>query len=618
MNWFCKWQIVLSSLFTITSASLAGQNYLQQRVTITKGDLTVRELLLAISQQVHCRFAYNSQTIPEDSLVHVNVLNKPLKELLNNVFGSNVHCKQRDEYIIIQRTLEDGQWYVSGYVNDESSGEPLRDVSVYQPQQLVATLTNDVGFFRLRLRSSYAGLPLVISKMSYRDTTLILNPAISEVAVSILPKDYSLDSFVFNPRNRINKTWYGRLFFSSKQRIQGLNLSKFFVSQPYQLSLLPSIGTHGRLSPQVGNKVSINMLGGYNASLNGVEFGGLFNIIRKDMKYAQFAGLFNVVGGHSRGLQAAGIYNQAFDTVIGVQAAGIANLGGRYLQGLQASGILGLLRGSVRGCQTAGIVAISGGAVHGAQTAGVLSVCKKQVRGLQIAGVTSFSADSIVGCQVAGLVTVARSSVRGSQVAGLCNTTAGDVRGWQIAGLLNVATCVHGSQVGIINISDTIAGYSFGLFNFIRKGKHQIGIGPTELFPVAASARLGTQKLYTVWAAGVAPRSDEQAYGFGWGLGKAWQVTPLISLYTEASLQQVYLGSWDRLSHLYRLQAFVHYKLSKLLGAYLGPAYCVFDFNQRTPERGFKALTPNKNIGAHSFGEDVWGWTGWHLGITLF
>jgi hypothetical protein len=56
------------------------------------------------------------------------------------------------------------------------------------------------------------------------------------------------------------------------------------------------VGTHGKLSGQVTNNFSFNILGGYGAGVNGAEVGGLFNIDKKDVKYTpRWAASFNVV-----------------------------------------------------------------------------------------------------------------------------------------------------------------------------------------------------------------------------------------------------------------------------------------------------------------------------------
>lgn len=68
---------------------------------------------------------------------------------------------------------------------------------------------------------------------------------------------------------------------SKAQKIHSLNLGNFFMALPYQMSLVPGAGTQGKLSSQVVNKVSINMIGGYTGGVRGAEIAGYSTRPRK-------------------------------------------------------------------------------------------------------------------------------------------------------------------------------------------------------------------------------------------------------------------------------------------------------------------------------------------------
>jgi hypothetical protein len=92
-------------------------------------------------------------------------------------------------------------------------------------------------------------------------------------------------------------------------------------------------------SPQVVNKFSLNLAGGYTAGTNGFEIGGLFNINKGDSRYLQLAGIFNLVGGTMTGLQLAGAHNGALDSVKGVQLSLFTNDAAKQLYGVQISAL---------------------------------------------------------------------------------------------------------------------------------------------------------------------------------------------------------------------------------------------------------------------------------------
>ena len=156
--------------------------------------------------------------------------------------------------------------------------------------------------------------------------------------------------------NKVEKTWLAKVFLSSRQRVQSLNLSKFFADKPFQFSLTPGLGTHGLMGAQVINKFSLNILGGYTAGVNGVEIGGLFNIVKKDVHKLQVGGIFNVVGGEVKGVQIGGLHNKVLDSVIGLQIAGFNNKVNGPLTGVQLGGIYNKVNGNVSGLQIAGAV----------------------------------------------------------------------------------------------------------------------------------------------------------------------------------------------------------------------------------------------------------------------
>ena len=84
----------------------------------------------------------------------------------------------------------------------------------------------------------------------------------------------------------------------------------------------------------------------------------------------------------------------------------------------------------------------------------------------------------------------------GAQVSGLMNICGGDIYGAQISGLLNFGTRVHGSQIGVFNFSDSVAGVPVGFLSFVRKGYHQLEISANESFPLNLALRTGVRQFY--------------------------------------------------------------------------------------------------------------------------
>ncbi|QNK63138.1 hypothetical protein H7F33_01020 [Pedobacter sp. PAMC26386] len=232
-------------------------------------------------------------------------------------------------------TNDNDIYSITGVVVDEQSGRRLMNVSVYEKQQLVSTLTDEHGYFKLRCKADVRGaLRITASKILYRDTFLNFLQF-----VAITNRSCAADYNRAAKGNKVEGTGIGRLLISARQRIQSLNIPDFFAKRPFQVSLVPGLSSHGMFSSQVVNKVSVNFIGGYTAGVSGLELGGIFNINKDDSKYLQLAGVFNLVGGNFTGLQLVGVNNRALDTVKGVQLAGFTNKAESQVNGVQIASL---------------------------------------------------------------------------------------------------------------------------------------------------------------------------------------------------------------------------------------------------------------------------------------
>lgn len=261
-------------------------------------------------------------------------------------------------------------------------------------------------------------------------------------------------------------------------------------TKPAQVSLLGPLGSNGLRAGQTVNHVSINLLGGYAAGVEGFEAGGLVNVDR--------------------------------DTVAGVQLAGLANVVGRHLNGFQAAGLANVLGGPGRGVQAAGLLNLATRPVAGAQLAGLFNYAGPRKHAVEME-LTASTAD-VVGTTSA-VVPVEDAPAgrdKAAQVAGLFNVALTEVRGGQVAGLLNVAHTVRGVQLaGLVNIADSVQGVSLAPFNFVRHGYHRLEATYSETWPVTLSLKLGgSAAFYTFLTAaydgfGAGPRRWATGYGFG-------------------------------------------------------------------------------------------------------
>lgn len=590
-----------------------AQNILNKSLTIDVSRQRLADVLEIMSNRGNFYFSYNSSVIKKDSLVSITASGKTVREILNSILPQGYEYKESGNHLIIRRApirltlvtnkaiTEDKMYVVSGYVLDDETGHMISNASIYEKSLLASALTNNNGYFKISLKSKAKTAALTVSKEFYEDTTVLIEPKYNqEISVTIVPvsdddritiikpEDYfvpdslrvtvkSSDStsttytFVKVDSGKVESTGFGKFLISTKQRLQSVNLNKFFTDRPFQISLVPGISTHGQMSGQVINNFSLNIFGGYSGGVNGMELGGLFNIDKKDVQWLQAAGLFNMVGGNVNGLQVGGISNTVLKSLQGVQAAGVSNF------------------------------------------------VKGSAGGLQVAGVYNHSSDSVKGFQIAGVGNYASTKASGVQIAGVANFSNREMRGLQMAGVVNYAKKLKGVQIGLINVADSSDGYSIGLINVILHGYHKLSISANELTNTNVAFKTGNRKFYSILQGGMNwGTSDEKIYSFGYGLGSEMRLGKTFSVNPEISGNYLYLGSWDYLNLLSKFNLNLNVKLGKYVALFGGPSFNVYYSQQPVNIIDYKPPMPPPGFNDFNFGTGVNGWVGWNVGISFF
>lgn len=580
----------------LVGVQLQAQGLLNKQIQVQVQQQPIADVLEIISNKGNFYFSYNSTIIKKDSLVTIPAGNRTVKALLEILFPSGFEFRESGQYIIIRRLpielslivkearTEDQHYYVSGYVQDNQTGERINDASVYEKQRLVSALTNEDGFFKLRLKSKFRNAAITVSKQFYADTTVVIRsgynqeiritlapveltgatvivgpsylPAPDSIFVAVPQPDSSTILYLYKRLDslRVQKTAFGKFLLSSRLKMQSVNLGKFFTARPVQVSLTPGLSSNGKMNAQVVNNFSLNILGGYSNGVNGVEIGGVFNLNKNEVKYAQVGGVANIVGGAVTGFQVAGVQNTVLDSVIGVQVGGVSN----------------------------------------------------------------FVKGSYTGAQIAGVVNYTNKAVKGIQIGGVGNVSGREMSGVQIGGVFNYAKRLQGVQIGLINIADSSDGYSIGLINVVLKGYHKLAFYSTELTPFNAAFKTGNHKLYSILLGGVHPDTSRRVVSFGYGIGSEFKVGKPFTLNAELSTQYVFLGSWEYTNLLSRATVNFHWKIGRMFSVFAGPAFNMYMTDQTMAESGYAYPLPGSHTKSFSLGGDRTGWVGWTAGIHLF
>lgn len=484
---------IMLGIFWVFSIPALGQGYLEQEVAIHwEGSGSISEVLDDLERQHGFFFSYPSSALPAAPPQSVDPsFTGNISALLELVFGSQYEFKEMPGYVIVryapnrlqvdtEMDQSGGQAKITGRITQWDTGNPVHYASVYERNQLTSTLSDENGNFELKLRRPGQTIWITLSKEGFRDTTFVVLPTVD---ISARGRG---DRLRFRPEGDasayLEQSLFGRLFIGMRQRLQRINLGGFFGESPYQMSLVPGIGSQGVFGSQMVNKFSLNLIGGYSAGTEGFETAGIFNINRLDVKGVQISGIANMVGGSVSGFQVAGIHNRVYGPRSGVQVAGIHNRSKSHARGLQVAGIIN----------------------H-----------SDSLAQHQIAGIANRAAQS-TGLQIAGIVN--RTETHGLiQVAGISNEALGTVD-TQISGIVNRAANVNNFQLGIINIADSVA-YPIGLINWVKTGRKSLAIGIDEMGAVQLTLRTGGTKLYGILGYAHLMDNPYTPHAFDTGLG---------------------------------------------------------------------------------------------------
>ena len=668
-------------LFCLINSHVYAQSLLDRKISIEVTNQRLSQVLKLISSKGNFYFSYNSNIIARDSLISLSVANRSVKQVLDQLCGNQYKWQQNNNYIILRKapitasTLVASQtpsaeklYTVTGYVLNGETGEKVENVSIYEKQRLVLTTSDDKGFFKIKLKSRYSTASLSISREMYEDTTVVIQPkydqqvtivitpvVASEPMVTIspienelpdtivvkLPSDILATATFAKEEIPVEKTKWGKRLLSAKQNIQSINLKKFFADRTFQVSLTPGLSTHGKLSAQVVNSFSVNVVGGYTAGVNGVELGGAFNVNKNDVKYLQAAGLLNVTGGAVTGVQLSGIHNNVLKDVDGLQSAGISNFVKGNVTGAQMSGIYNHVSGNVKGLQAAGISNFVKGNVTGAQLSSIhnhvlgsftglqasnfSNFIKGKLIGLQLSNIYNVCYDSVFGMQATNIVNFAHKQVSGVQLSAIGNFANREMNGVQISTIFNYAKKLRGVQIGLINVSDTSDGYSIGLINIVFKGYHKIALSTNEVLKFNAAFKTGNSKLYSILLVGY--RGEGGAWGsddtsriisFGYGMGHEFSLGKRFSLNPEFTSQYLYQDNWDNANVMSKLHLQFNLKLGKYVSLFAGPSFTLYYSEKEKSSADLQLPIPTSYHTFDLWDNDVKGWFGWNAGISIF
>ncbi len=602
-------------------------------------------MLTEIEKQGGFSFSYNSEEVVTDKTVTVSLQKVSVRTALHKLFADGVEVKQRGDHLIlkkVEKTVQSpnkkSKYEISGYVVDSRSGNRVAKASIYDNSMSYTTISDEFGYYRLTLPTSENVVGLTYSRKNYLDTVVVIRP-VDDHHINIelrenFPQMSRLDPEPPQLQNPVEETGIAKLMVPNTQFIHIQNVPQL-QQKKAQVSLLPMIGTNAFMSGISENKFSLNIFAGYAGGVNGVEIGGFFNIVRKDVKGVQVAGFGNVTGGKTKGTQVAGFFNNNRGSMFGVQAAGFNNFVMDTMRGVQAAGFNNILVGRLDGVQLSGFSNIATHNSDGIQIAGFFNMALQDLNKVQAAGFFNYAGNAR-GIQLAGFGNIARNEMNGTQISGFVNygtivkglqlspalnIDVKEMTGTQLAGILNIGGKIKGTQIGFLNFADSVSGATIGFFSFVWKGYHELEITANETFYLNASFKTGTHRFYNIFTSSFFPSSNAKVWSVGYGIGSDFPAGKKLRINLDLTGSQVNEnGAWTRsLNMLNKARINLGVQLFKGVYFVVGPEFNVQVSRLYDAEnnRIGKLYTPYTFYDIQSGGTNVQLWLGGNIGLRL-
>lgn len=600
----------------MTSLVWAQQPLLQTKVSLHQRDISIQDALKVLQLKYGIPFSYSSSVIPANKKIQVYLKQVTLEVALKVILlDTEIGFEQIGSHIVLRRIQmpkptgrlsTKNKPVLPVKIPDEESDETPTllspDSGKLGSEKIFATLPNpeiklmsvpqdstseqklDSLFEREKSKFKQRWSEMKDSlKARGKWTTRQLDLIFQDIQEELHQDYFRLRDSIRNQRSEFLSR-PGKDMFRKHTQLD--STSNGYAHRKFQGSFVYPIGSNGAESPYFINRISLNLLAGYNGGVEGLELSGFANVIKAHVLGVQLAGFTNVVGGD----------------VSGFQASGFANINGARTSGIQSAGFANINKGTCNGIQYSGFINVNG----------------SHTRGIQASGFMNLVGGNMDGIQLSGFMNVNAKHITGFQGAGFANIVGGRFQGTQVSGFLNVCRKLRGVQLGVINITDSLErGVPIGFLSFVRNGKHSLELFTSEMFQANIAFKTGVKRFYNILHAGyqVKPNGYRWAYSYGVGtevdMGKHWY-TDIEGLVMHINENEAYTN--DRHVNI-RLQTLVGFKFSKHVALFAGPHIDYFVSDRGRSVVNDSAFWKISSAGRNQQDMIHWGFT---AGLRLF
>ncbi|UII25882.1 hypothetical protein LVD15_21670 [Fulvivirga maritima] len=229
---------------------------------------------------------------------------------------------------------------------------------------------------------------------------------------------------------------------------------------PLDINLVPGLGTAGLNHDERRNVIAINLFSGYSDRTLLLQLSGINGNNRTLSRGLHIAGIANITGANLASIDKD--YKESL-------------LGTVHMQGIQIGGLVNLVRGDVSGAQISSVFNMSEKEMVGIQLAGLANYVGSFSLGAQVGALANKTQLGLSGLQLTLGKNTVGAEMSGLQVGLFNeayniegkNSTVKDRSGVQI-GMINKATKLFGFQIGLFNIAQQSGGTQIGLINLYK------------------------------------------------------------------------------------------------------------------------------------------------------
>ncbi|WP_317896759.1 carboxypeptidase-like regulatory domain-containing protein [Aurantibacillus circumpalustris] len=580
---------------------------LEREVNLFLNNESFGNVLIKIQEQTGLIFSYKPSIVKGIGLITLNLSHKSVREALALMLPKSVTYKAKNNYIILKEKpveVNPKKTEISGYVIDKETEKKVANVTIYDKESLQSVNTDEYGYYSISLPSNNDKIS--VNKENYKDTIFsLVNVKENKLNnITMVPVNDSVrknDSLVWKDKFRDIGLYTSNVYKKIKGFVNTINV-RDTIERNFQVSLIPFVGTNRKLSGNVVNRTSFNILGGVAKGSHGIEVGGLFNIDRNTVKGFQIAGLFNIVGDSVKGAQAAGVFNITGKSAAGLQVAMLMNVNAGTQKGVQFAGLMNLNSKSSNGISVAGLMNITGTA-----------------KGLQASFMGNIN-DTLKGAALSSVFNVTDYGINSIQISNGFNKQNHGSSLLQVAALFNSTNYLKGIQIAPFNFADSAVGVPVGLFSFVKKGVHQIELSADELFTLNLSFRSGVPHFYNIFSIGYEPGSDLKLWQLGYGVGTSFKIKKKLRSDITVTMHHISAGDfYFATNDIYKAYLGLEYKFGKKFSIAGGPTFNVLRSDALLPDYPvYQNISPNylfDQTNSNNF--NLKGWIGGRLALRF-